>query len=91
MRGCGLSSCARARRTKAQTDTPGESNRGHAIWTVMRKGRQSYANRETISVYALVVTAQAAHQGIATKHFTVDNEMSNEPNYKQGRILNIIV
>jgi hypothetical protein len=44
-----------------------------------------------MSVYALVVTAQAACQEIATKHCTVDNEMSNEPNYKQGRILNIIV
>jgi hypothetical protein len=60
MRLCGLSSCVRARRPKAQTDMPDEPNRGHAIWTVTKKGRQSYADRETMSVYTLVVTAQAA-------------------------------
>jgi hypothetical protein len=45
-----------------------------------------HADRETTSVYALVASAESANEGVATKHRTADNEMSNEPNYKQGKL-----
>jgi hypothetical protein len=71
-----------------------ESAHGQAIWDPTRKGRQCSdrirRSKDNVRL-CVVVSAQSAHEGTVTKHRTADNEMSNEPNYKQGQTLNIIV